>query len=81
MAFVIGSKAYVGTGRDGAVYMNDFWEYEAAADIWGPVAALPASGRWVASAFAIGNKGYVGTGSNPPFNSFLNDFYEFDGVT
>lgn len=74
--FVIGTNAYVGTGRaPSSVLMNDFWKYDALANTWTPVANFPGSVRRGAVGFAINGKGYVGTGS------YYADFYEYNPGT
>lgn len=85
VSFVIGSRAYVGTGLDTAnACKKDFWEYDPGTNIWMQKADLPGSQRRDAIAFAIGNRGYVGTG----LNGFLawtgskkKDFYEYNPIT
>ena len=65
VAFVIGNRAYVGTGIDSAnICKSDLWEYDPGTNSWTQKANVPGSGRRDAIAFAIGNRGYVGTGLN-----------------
>jgi len=60
IAFVIGSKAYVGSGGG-----NDFWEYDPSGDSWTQLGNMPLSDeRKNAVAFTIGGTGYFGTGIN-----------------
>ncbi|MFN0037447.1 MAG: Kelch repeat-containing protein [Saprospiraceae bacterium] len=63
VAISIGKKGYVGTGfnpTDG--YLNDWWEYNPAANQWRVRTSLPAQPRSDATGFAISNVGYLGTG-------------------
>lgn len=85
VAFVIGNRAYVGTGLDTAnACRKDFWEYDPATNSWTQKADLPGSQRRDAIAFSIGNRGYVGTGLNGFIaytGSKKKDFYEYNPVT
>jgi N-acetylneuraminic acid mutarotase len=77
-SFSIGSKGYVGTGRDTAGNpRKDFWEFDLAANTWNQLADFGGTARDVAVGFSIGNKGYIGTGSAFD-NNFKNDFWEYD---
>lgn len=80
VAFVIGTKAFVGTGynRDNNKWLKDFWVYDAVKNSWATVAAFPGAGRVNAVSFAAGGKGYVGTGYDGVGNTNLNDFYSYD---
>lgn len=85
VAFVIGSRAYVGTGVDSTnTCKKDFWEYDPGSNTWTQKADLPGSQRRDAIAFTIGNRGYVGTG----LNGFIawsgtkkKDFFEYNPIT
>ncbi len=76
-AFVIGSKAYVGTGisLNPSVNRTDFWEYDSQTDVWTQKANFIGLGRYGAKAFSIGNFGYAGTGWTP---SATSTFYKYD---
>jgi hypothetical protein len=74
VGFSIGTKAYLGTGWDGA-YRNDFWEYDPSANKWTQKADFDGTGRIEAVGFFIGAKGYIGTGFD---GSFRRDFWEYD---
>jgi N-acetylneuraminic acid mutarotase len=75
-AFVIGSKAYVGTGQSSLnSYKNDLWEFDPVANTWTQKASM-ATARAGAMAFAIGTKGYVGLGGNG--SGSLIDFWEWN---
>lgn len=82
-AFSIGNKGYVGGGAttNGTVisYPNDFWEYDAATDVWTQKATFSANVRSVATAFALNNKGYVCMGYNGS-TTYLNDLWQYDPV-
>ena len=80
VSFVIGRKAYVGTGYNENVQgtnnrLKDFWSFDVDSG-WQQVGDLPGPPRSNASAFALGNFGYVGTGYDG-FNMY-NDFYQYD---
>ena len=79
VGFLIGNKAYVGTGYDGSDRLNDFWEYDAEKNTWVPKADFPGTPRNGAVAFGIGTKGYVGTGYDGM--NYLNDFWEYNSET
>lgn len=77
-AFVIGTKAYYGTGYDdgSSSRLNDFWEYNSTSDIWTQKADFPSTGRNNASGFAIGSYGYIGMGND--LLSTYNQIYKYD---
>jgi len=78
-AFVIGNKAYVGTGRAlPASIKDDFWEYDPQTDVWTQKADFLGTARYGAKAFSIGNFGYAGTGWTP---SATSTFYKYDPLT
>lgn len=85
VSFVIGDRAYVGTGVDSAnACRKDFWEYDPGSNSWTQKADLPGVARRDAIAFAIGNRGYVGTGMNGFIawsGSKKKDFYEYNPIT
>ena len=77
VAFVIGNKAYVGTGNQ---ERKDFWEFDpTTVDQWRKVADFGGGGRSSAAAFAIGNKGYVTTGYTNP--GYAKDVWEYNPAT
>jgi len=58
VAFVVGSKAYVGTGYDGDSYNSDFWEFDPSLeDSWTEVKSYPGEKIEEGLAFVIDNKG------------------------
>jgi len=76
VSFSIGSKGYIGTGRDGAaIVKNDFWEYNTINNTWTQKANFGGTARQRAVGFSIGSKGYIGTGEN---TAYLKDFWEYD---
>lgn len=87
VAFTIGSYAYAGLGYSAdqtgstAVYVTDFYKYNAGLNTWYSIADFPGSGRREAVAFSIedgegGGMGYVGTGLY--LSTYLADFYSYD---
>ena len=83
-SFVIGSKAYLGTGNtdpfDAASVTNDFYEYNPATDKWTSKASLTGTARCRAFGFAVNGKGYIGAGEDRNVNK-LSDFAEYDPAT
>jgi N-acetylneuraminic acid mutarotase len=81
VSFVIGNKAYVGTGYDGDDYLQDFWEFSPNPQLgfWIQKAPFPGTARSAAVAFSINGKGYVGTGYDGDDN--LRDFWEYTPET
>lgn len=79
--FSIGNYGYLGSGvmQNGTsiTLINDFWEYDALADVWSQKATLPASGRLGASSFEIDGKGYITTGFDL-VSTYFNDTWEYD---
>jgi N-acetylneuraminic acid mutarotase len=79
VGFVIGNKAYVGTGYDGKNRLNDFWEYDPQTNNWTRKADFPGAARNGAVGFSVNSKGYIGTGYDGV--NRLKDFYEYDPAT
>jgi len=81
VSFVIGDKAYVGTGIDNRnTRYNDLWSFDPAGTTWFQVATNAASAaRSSAVAFAVGGKGYVGTGYDG--YNYFSDFWQYDPTT
>jgi N-acetylneuraminic acid mutarotase len=75
-AFVIGTKAYVGTGQGSNPYLNDLWEYDAGSDVWTQKANFAGTPRRGAVSFVIGTKGYIGTGQDA--TGMKKDLWEYD---
>ncbi|MBK9638051.1 MAG: T9SS type A sorting domain-containing protein [Bacteroidetes bacterium] len=78
VGFSIGSKGYVGTGRDNNGNTDQFWEYDPLLNSWTQKASFPPGNRESATGFSIGSKGYVGMGLN---GTTKTDFYEYDPLT
>jgi N-acetylneuraminic acid mutarotase len=77
--FVIGNKAYLGTGGTPA-FQQDFWEFDTYSNVWTQKANFGGSARQEAIGFAIGTKGYVGIG-NLGAGNYTNDLWEYDPST
>lgn len=77
VAFVIGEKAYIGTGfdKDGNS-TNAFYAYDPKWDTWETKADFPGQKRAYATGFAAGGKGYIGSGRDG--NQQYADFYVYD---
>jgi N-acetylneuraminic acid mutarotase len=80
VSFVIGDKAYVGTGynetvQDSRNRLVDFWSFGVDSG-WEQLRDFPGPPRSSAAAFSIGNYGYVGTG----YDGLVayGDFYRYD---
>ena len=71
IAFSIGSKGYIGGGKNGTINYTDFWEYDPATMTWTPKAAIPAN---TDVGFSLGNMGYVTT------TSATQNFFAYDQV-
>jgi len=76
VGFSIGTKGYIGTGHDGTIYHNDFWEYDPTTNSWTQKANFGGSIRAGATGFSIGSKGYIGLGSDT--SGHTKDFWEYD---
>lgn len=75
--FSIGTKGYIGTGRNlPSTTYQDFWEYDPSNDSWMQKADFGGTPRQGAVGFSIGNKGYIGTGADGTGNK--DDFWEYD---
>lgn len=74
VGFAIDRWGYLGTGYRG-VFLNDFWQYTPALNVWSQVAAFPGGPRRGAVGFSIGYRGYVGTGYN---GTWRKDFWEYN---
>jgi N-acetylneuraminic acid mutarotase len=63
-SFGIGNKLYVGMGEGAGtgnlgVWLQEFWQYDAIADVWTQKADYPGVSTGLGAGFSIGNKGYV----------------------
>lgn len=87
-AFVVGGKAYVGTGDAYDEDLNDFYEYNPSKDKWKKIDDFPSSPRHYAVAFSIGDFGFTGLGSSKERGNdlwgfdtsvtYYNDFWKYD---
>ena len=77
VGFVIGTKAYIGTGTDDNIFFSDLWEWDQTNDTWTQKKSFPGAARREAVAFSIGTKGFIGTGCCPGYS----DFWEYDSKT
>jgi N-acetylneuraminic acid mutarotase len=76
VGFAIGGKGYIGTGFDGDVRHDDFWEYDVTRNSWTQKADFPGVARNGAIGFGTDTKGYIGVGYDG--KNKLKDFYEYD---
>ncbi|OJJ14330.1 hypothetical protein BKI52_43405 [marine bacterium AO1-C] len=68
VSFVIGDKAYVGTGKG---EKKNLWESDATTDRWTQKTDFGGGGRGSAIGFAMNGKGYIGT-------EYVNGVYQKD---
>ncbi|MCY7409985.1 MAG: fibronectin type III domain-containing protein [Chitinophagales bacterium] len=80
VGFSIVEKGYIGTGSDGFMPYNDFYEYNPNTNSWTQKANFGGDSRENAIGFSIGRKGYVGIG-NDFYNPLKQDFWEYDALT
>ena len=73
-AFVIGNKAYVTCGENGAV-LNTTWEYDFSQDLWVAKTAYEGVARTGSVGFTVLNRGYVTTGRSSTLS--FDDIREF----
>lgn len=79
-AFVIGDKAYVGTGRlTTGTYTNKFYEYNPLTNVWTAIADFPGLPRRGAVSFVVNGKAYVGTGQTN--SGYVADFFEYNPIS
>jgi N-acetylneuraminic acid mutarotase len=82
MAFVIGTKAYVGTGQDDTDALKDLWEYTPAKNTWAKKNDITADKRKDAVGFSINGKGYLCSGIyTSPYTNILSDIQEYNPTT
>ena len=89
VGFVIGEKAYVGTGTDLNNTYKSFWCYSPETNNWTAISNPPAdfSERVASTAFSIGNTGYVLAGISEPYDPYyntgkiLNDLWAYTSCT
>lgn len=80
VAFVIGDKAYMGTGGNESVYFDEFWEYAPKSNSWSKKSNYPEGKIASAIGFSVRGKGYVGTGVDKSGN-YKNTFWAYDPTT
>lgn len=80
VALVLNGKAYVGLGENASGALKDWWEYDAALNVWTKKTDFPGTARIGAVGFVANGKGYVGTGNDFSGNGFTRDFYEYDAA-
>lgn len=64
VSFVVGDTAYIATGYDGSVRLNDVWKYDVDNNYWIQRAVFPGDARSSAVGFSTSTKGYITTGFN-----------------
>jgi N-acetylneuraminic acid mutarotase len=80
VAFSIGKKGYVGTGRGAAgARFDDFWEYNPKNGTWTQKQDFPGGSREHATGFSIGSKGYIATGWK--VGTLQKDTWEYNPAT
>jgi len=85
IGFVIGEKAYVGTGTDLNYAYKSFWCFSPETNNWTAISNPPAefSQRCASTAFCIGETAYVLAGRSEPYEPYynngkmLNDFWAY----
>jgi N-acetylneuraminic acid mutarotase len=83
LGFSIGSKGYIGWGKDkngGPDFYSDVWEWNQSTNTWTQLANPSPEKRWLASSFVIGTKAYIGFGGDTT-GQMKKDFWEFDPFT
>jgi N-acetylneuraminic acid mutarotase len=78
VGFVIGFKAYVGTGYDGSRYHRDFWEFDPIDSTWRAIPSYPGERIERGVSFVANNKGYVCGGTNNGLH--YSDLWTFNPV-
>lgn len=80
IGFSIGSKGYVGMGREqSGNYENDLWEFDPLANTWLQKSNSAGGNRRGAVAFVINNIAYVGSGEVQG-GAVSNEFYAYDAA-
>lgn len=76
-AVTVGDQAYAGTGQIGETtgYLDDFWKYDPAADLWTVMADFPAGARTGVTAWSAAGRLFAGFGWNG--TTVVNDLYEY----
>jgi len=80
VSFVIGTDAYVGTGRDiNGNSFSDFYKYNSLTNTWSSISNFPTN-RISAVSFSIDGKGYVGTGLINFDTPLESDLWEYNPI-
>jgi N-acetylneuraminic acid mutarotase len=80
VSFVIGTDAYVGTGKDNdGNSFSDFYKYNSITNSWSSISNFPTN-RSSAVSFSIDGKGYVGTGLINFNNPLESDLWEYNPI-
>lgn len=74
-AFVIGNYAYVGTGCEENIFVQDFYRYNPATNTWSAIASFPGSGRFACSAFTLNDNGYLIFGTD---GGYKDELWQYD---
>ena len=77
IAFSLNGKGYVGLGVGPNGYLNDFYQYDPATNVWSQKANFGGTGRYGAVAFVINDTAYVATGDD---GSRKKDFWKYDAT-
>jgi N-acetylneuraminic acid mutarotase len=75
VSFVIGNKAYVGTGNSATGLKKDFYTYDPSSNSWEQIADFAGSARRAAVGFSMNTYGFLGTGDD---GTLRNDFWMYD---
>jgi len=84
IAFTIGSKAYVTTGRDSmeSIKVSNLYIWDSLTGSWEDNGTIPSQvKRTRAVGFSVGSKGYITTGLDSTQTILLNDLWEYDPET
>ena len=77
--FSIGTKGYIGCGKDISANKKDFWEYDQAGNTWTQKTDFGGTARYAACSFAVNstNRGYITCGDDGS-NTYRSDCWQFD---
>ena len=78
MSFVVGNKAYVGTGSSAAGLKKDFYAYDPSNNTWEQVSDFEGSARRAAVGFSMDAYGFLGTGDD---GTLCQDFWMYNPQT
>jgi hypothetical protein len=76
-AVAVGDQAYAGTGQIGETtgFLDDFWTYDPATDVWTALADFPGGNRAGVTAWSAAGRLFAGFGWNG--TAAANDLYEY----